>query len=79
MPVHYAASSPMIEPGSRRSKPTAVASKAIDRLADLRGTSTCQALLQQAQTLPRIALRCEKTIAAFIGFVHHAFTMIRLR
>jgi transposase len=36
-------------------------------------------LLQQTQALRRIALRCEKTITAFMGFVHLACAMIWLR
>ena len=49
------------------------------RLEALQGAPSGRVLLQQTQTLRRIALRCEKTLTAFMGFVHLARAMIRIR
>lgn len=51
----------------------------LHRLAPRQGTPSGRMLLQQAQGFRRIALRCEKTITAFMDFVHLACAMIWLR
>ena len=80
MPIHYAPLSPTTSEATAQIKanPSRTIAPPIDwRLYKERHQVEC--FFNKLKRFRRIALRCEKTLSAFMGFVHLACAMIWIR